>query len=51
MCQTSEIIYCFECKISDIGICYNCANDKGICLNCVAYGEGGYCMNCIRWNE
>lgn len=44
-------MYCFECKISDIGLCFNCAVTKNFCLNCIAYGEGSYCQNCIRFHE
>lgn len=51
MCNEACFPYCFECKISDIGICFDCAITKDICLNCIAYGEGDYCLNCIRWQE
>ena len=44
--------YCYECRIRDIGVCFNCAIDKEICLNCIAYGENGYCLNCeLKWEQ
>lgn len=44
-------MYCYECKINDIGLCFNCAKTKGFCLNCIAYGNGNYCLNCIQCDE
>lgn len=51
MCESGDTIFCYECKISDIRICNDCANKKDICLNCIAYGDGDYCSNCIQSYE
>lgn len=42
---------CFEC---DVGLCHECADEFGVCMNCIAYGENNenhLCDNCLGGDE
>ena len=40
--------YCEECYIEG-DICNDCVGN--LCLNCIAYGDGGLCINCEGMDE
>ena len=40
--------HCYFCFINELGLCDTCLKAVNVCLNCIAYGRGGYCINCIE---
>jgi hypothetical protein len=41
----TEKPFCRLCYDAEHGLCDDCAEETGACLNCLYYGEGGLCLN------